>query len=204
MLRVAFAGAQDTGKTTLSRLISARLNMEGILCDYITEYARDHIKIAGAIEGLGDQYYTTERQIEREKLVTPKAKVMVTDSPVFLGAVYGLLLNKTESHHDQQLFNTLHALCLSVKYDVVFYLPPFHPVLADGTRPAELIELNPKIDKLVHAYLTLYCPHYITLHVGGIPQHDQIKERAARAMMIIKGSFDNDAKHCEANNNGKV
>jgi nicotinamide riboside kinase len=159
MLKVGISGAQDTGKTTVSRMLSGRLSSKGILTHYVSEYARDYLPKAGMVTSLAEQLFMTSQQVKRED-ETPKAmQVMVTDSPVFLGMVYSLLMSDTRKL-DKKSIIMLDRIYDKVLdhggYDIVILLPILWEPQDDGVRPAELRALNESIGARIDAYLTLH------------------------------------------------
>lgn len=164
MLKVAMAGAQDTGKTTVSRMLSGKLSSKGILTHYVSEYARDYLPKAGMVTSLAEQLFMTSQQIKREAETPKSMQVMVTDSPVFLGMVYSLLMtdvNRLDKKAIIMLDRVYDKVLDHGGYDIVILLPILWEPQDDGVRPAELRALNESIGSRIDAYLTL---HGITVH----------------------------------------
>ncbi len=82
-----FAGP-GAGKTTAAHEITALLKKQGIVTEYVPEYAKELV-FAEAFELLKDQKYVTGEQYRRINVLRGKVEVIVTDSPVLLGMVYG-------------------------------------------------------------------------------------------------------------------
>lgn len=75
------------GKSTCAAYIFAKLKMAGINAELVTEYAKD-TTWEGANEKLKCQLYITGKQAYRMMRVYGKVDVIVTDSPLAMGAMY--------------------------------------------------------------------------------------------------------------------
>lgn len=76
------------GKSTAALQICFELKKRGINAEYVSEFAKDLI-YDGKEEMLKDQRYVTDGQYERLNRLRGKVDVIVTDSPLLLGQVYG-------------------------------------------------------------------------------------------------------------------
>ncbi len=76
------------GKTTAALEICLELKKRGINAEYVSEFAKDLI-YDGKEEMLKDQKLVTDGQYERLNRLRGKVDVIVTDSPLLLGQVYG-------------------------------------------------------------------------------------------------------------------
>lgn len=76
------------GKTTAALQICLELKKLGINAEYVSEFAKDLI-YDGKEEMLKDQKFVTDGQYERLNRLRGKVDVIVTDSPLLLGQVYG-------------------------------------------------------------------------------------------------------------------
>ena len=76
------------GKTTAALQICLELKKLGINAEYVSEFAKDLI-YDGKEEMLKDQKLVTDGQYERLNRLRGKVDVIVTDSPLLLGQVYG-------------------------------------------------------------------------------------------------------------------
>lgn len=80
-------GGPGVGKSTAAAYIFAKLKMSGIHAELVTEYAKD--KIWEECESaLKCEYYINGMQAYRIARVFGKVEVIVTDSPILLGAIY--------------------------------------------------------------------------------------------------------------------
>jgi nicotinamide riboside kinase len=165
MIRVAFAGAQDTGKTTLAKEMSSRFRARNIITDYVEECARTYIgKWGSPLETLTDQLFILDKQIERELCVAPKCEVLFSDSPIFLSYAYVMLKwNNSNSQKDIDILLHMYDKVLRHgKYDIIIYLKPFREPTKDGIRSELLIGQNEQIDIMIRSFLDLHNMKYTT------------------------------------------
>jgi nicotinamide riboside kinase len=157
MIKIAFAGAQDTGKTTLSKYISSKFTSEGYLTDYVSEAARELItKWGGTGITISDQLLITQKQAEKELLVAPLSQMMFTDSPIFISYVYTLRSVDKNSPKDIDHLLNIYYYVLKSNYDLIFFLPTFRSPTPDGVRSKELIEDNERISAMIQGFLDLH------------------------------------------------
>lgn len=160
MIKVALAGAQDTGKTTVARMLSGRLSSRGILTHYVQEFAREYIPKAGSITSLAEELFLIEQQIKKERETPEAMKVMITDSPVFLAYVYSTLmatgLRKLDKKSIIMLGRVYDKVLDQGGYDLVFLLPVKWMPADDGVRPLELRRQNADIDLRIRSFLQLH------------------------------------------------
>ncbi len=159
MIKVALAGAQDTGKTTVARMLSGRLSSRGILTHYVQEFAREYIPKAGSITSLAEELFLIEQQIKKERETPDKMQVMVTDSPVFLAYVYSTLmvdLRSIDKKSVMMLGRIYDKVLDHGGYDLVTVLPVKWGVTDDGVRPEALRVQNGDIDLRIRSFLQLH------------------------------------------------
>jgi len=159
MLRVALIGAQDTGKTTLARGLAAHFSTQGLIAEYVPEYAREFIGQYGALSNA--ELLVTLKQIEKELLVSAKADVMFTDSPILLSYVYTLLTGDITDPRLWVVLDTIQGMInRHPPYDLIIHLTPFRQPRADGIRSPLLIAQNDEIAHRIVGYLMLHnLPH---------------------------------------------
>lgn len=87
-LIVNLFGGPGTGKSTNAAGVFYKLKSQGVNCEYIQEYAKDKTW-QGDRFSLTVQPYITCKQLYRQERVMNKVDVIITDSPIILGAVYG-------------------------------------------------------------------------------------------------------------------
>lgn len=80
-------GGPGCGKSTLARLISAKLSYMGYNTELVTEYCKNHLFMGLQPEGF-DQLYFFAKQVRSESIKYGKVDYIVTDSPIILSAIY--------------------------------------------------------------------------------------------------------------------
>jgi len=166
MIRVAFVGAPDSGKTTLAKVVSAELNLVGYIPAYIHEYARDYITKHGVRPyTVADQFMVFCRQLERENdMCSASTKIMYTDSPIMLPYIYAidLVMNDKDKDDLVYLYNrTLTAL--KNRYDLIFLLHAFRTTLKDDVRAQDWDRIS-KLDTQIKAFFDLHGLAYTELN----------------------------------------
>lgn len=81
-------GGPGTGKSTTAAQLFALLKHEGHNCELVREYIKDWVWDKRPIHEL-DQIYITVKQARKEYIIAKDVDVIVTDSPVLMGAHYG-------------------------------------------------------------------------------------------------------------------
>lgn len=86
-LVVNLFGGPGTGKSTNATYIFSELKRNGVVCEYVSEYAKDVTWEETQIL-LNNQIHVFSEQFRRQWRLLNKVDVIVTDSPLFLGLVY--------------------------------------------------------------------------------------------------------------------
>ena len=158
MIRVAFTGAPDSGKTTLAKMVSARLNLEGYVPAIIHEYARDYITQYGIRPNtVAEQFLVFYIQYEREEhMCSQSTQIMYTDCPLMLSYIYAIDLVKDDKDRDNlaYLYNKTLDI-LKDRYDLIFLLRPFRETVKDDVRAQDWDRIG-KLDKQIKAFLDLH------------------------------------------------
>lgn len=81
-----FAGP-GAGKSTGAAYVFAKLKLAGIDCEYVSEFAKDKVWENNS-EVFKNQFYITGKQSFKISRCFGKVDVIITDSPIALGAVY--------------------------------------------------------------------------------------------------------------------
>lgn len=82
-----FAGP-GAGKSTIAAEVFAALKRRGVLAELVREFAKEEVW-AGHKSSFENQLYISGVQSQRMRDLEGKVEVIVTDSPVLLGAIYG-------------------------------------------------------------------------------------------------------------------
>ena len=87
-LLVNLYAGPGAGKSTGAAYIFAKLKMAGIDCEYVSEYAKDRVWQEDQFPLKHCQLYVTGKQCLKITRLIGKVDVIVTDSPIMLGAMY--------------------------------------------------------------------------------------------------------------------
>ena len=161
-MRVAFAGAPDTGKTTLAKMVSSEFNLRGYKVTYIDEFARDYISRFGFAETAAEQYFIVRKQKEKEPPFLGVDEILFTDSPDFLSYIYCLDVADLESPKDRTILFEILSMVLPSRYNMVFLTKKFRETFDDGVR-SRFIESIDAIDEAIESFLKLHRIPYIIL-----------------------------------------
>lgn len=80
-------GGPGTGKSTGAAYIFSQLKLAGIDCEYVSEFAKDKVWEDNS-EVFKNQFYVTGKQAFKISRCFGKVDVIITDSPILLGALY--------------------------------------------------------------------------------------------------------------------
>ena len=86
-LIVNLFGSPGTGKSTCAAYIFALLKMQGISCEYVSEFAKDKVWEQN-MKIFENQFYITGKQSWKIARVFGQVDVIVNDSPILTGAVF--------------------------------------------------------------------------------------------------------------------
>lgn len=125
-LIINFYSGPGAGKTTVALELTAELKKAGFNVEYVPEYAKELV-LENKTELLKDQQHVIDEQYRRLDRFRDSVDVIVTDSPLLLGQVYGEgrisaeYHNQIRSYYDS-LFDLLNFLYL-IFFCVLFFLP---------------------------------------------------------------------------------
>lgn len=116
-LIVNLFGGPGCGKSTGATWLFSQLKLKGIDCEYVSEFAKDKVWEENK-EVFKCQFYITGKQIFKIARCVGKVDVIVTDSPMAIGAQYcesellkGAILEEFNKYSD----NNLNILLKRVK-----------------------------------------------------------------------------------------
>lgn len=98
-------GEPSAGKSTCTMDITAKLKRNGIMAEYISEFAKDKVWENDS-EVFRHQEYIFGKQSFKMGRVKDKVQVMVVDSPLILSAVYDKALGKNFRATVLDIFNS--------------------------------------------------------------------------------------------------
>lgn len=114
-LIVNFFGAPGSGKSTSAAGVFYKLKIAGIESELVTEYAKD-VVWEESFKTLNNQIFVFANQHHRIHRCLGKVDVIITDSPINLGIIYG----KMYGHLSPQLEELIKSEFLAQKnYNVV-------------------------------------------------------------------------------------
>lgn len=87
-LMINFYAGPSSGKTTAALELTAALKKAGYNVEYVSEYAKELV-LENRVAELNDQKHITDEQYKRFDRIRNSADIIVTDSPILLGLVYG-------------------------------------------------------------------------------------------------------------------
>lgn len=115
-------GEPSVGKSTAAAYIFAKLKMNGVCCEYVSEFAKDKV-YEGNAEVFKHQEYLFGEQSYKMARVKGKVNVIVTNSPLILSVVYNQNENLTENFENSvfEIFNSYtnlnYLICRSHSYE---------------------------------------------------------------------------------------
>lgn len=155
MLVVNLFGAPGAGKSTGAAYIFSQLKMKGINIELVTEFAKDKVWEDNK-EVFKNQAYIFGKQSFKMSRCKDKVDVLITDSPLFLSALYNT---------DEVLGEDFNKVVLNVfnSYDNInFFIKrnkPYNPVGRNQTEAesdALSLDLRLKLEKSGIEYLSMY------------------------------------------------
>lgn len=150
--RIGIAGGPSSGKTSVAKEISLRLNHNyGANSSDVVEYATSFIQKMKRYPNFNDQSWICMKQLERENTVARTANIVLSDCPIFISYIYAqraMRLLNASSFTDyalQSLYKrSIHSLDL---YDK-FYLLETINYRENGVRYHNLEESKQIFDEI--------------------------------------------------------
>jgi len=87
-LIINLLGGPGSAKSTMMASLFAELKWHGIDCEMVTEYAKDLVW-EESFKSLDNQFHVSATQYKRLKRMEGKVDIVITDSPLILGIIYG-------------------------------------------------------------------------------------------------------------------
>ena len=154
MLVVNLFGAPGAGKSTGAAYIFSKLKMAGINAELITEFAKDKTWEENKV-ALQNQAYVFGKQSFRMSRCKDKVDVLITDSPLFLSALYNSdeVLGEKFNEVVLNVFNSYNNINFFVRR-----VKPYNPIGRNQTaeEAAKLsMELELKLEKAGVEYVEI-------------------------------------------------
>lgn len=142
-LLVNLYAGPGAGKSTGAAYIFAKLKMAGVDCEYVSEYAKDRVWQEDQFPLQHCQLYVTGKQCLKITRLLGKVDVVVTDSPIAIGAMY----TAEKPYQDVCIYE-------AKKYKNTYnlFLNRFKPYNQNGRNQTE--EEAKEIDRKIKAFLT--------------------------------------------------
>lgn len=142
-LLVNLYAGPGAGKSTGAAYIFAKLKMAGVDCEYVSEYAKDRVWQDDQFPLQHCQLYVTGKQCLKIYRLLGKVDVIVTDSPIAVGAMY----TTEKPYQDVCLYE-------AKKYKNTYnlFVNRFKPYNQNGRNQTE--EEAKEIDRKIKAFLT--------------------------------------------------
>lgn len=172
--RIAVIGAQCTGKTTLAKLISEKLNLP-ILSEVARKFKKEQLS------ALNPEYPKIQEellnlQMEQESL----HKDFVSDRSTLDNLSYYLYGCADKVSSEDRSKYILRALSNADRYTYIFYLRPEFAIVEDNFRDCNPI-YQMKIDTIINTILQLYNIHHYKIT-------GSIEHRINKALEILNDS----------------
>ncbi len=208
MIRVAFTGAPDSGKTTLAKMVSAKMNLKGHVPAYVHEFARDYITKYGIRPNtVAEQFYVLRTQEKREReMCSASTQIMYTDCPIMLSYIYAIDLVRDSK--DLTMLGELYEETLRLmgvvknregglrdslalpdpRYDLIFYLRPFRETVKDDVRAQDWDRIG-RLDDQVKAFLVLHGIVHTELTDTNMERRVEYVEQAIEHVLNMKEKY---------------
>ena len=112
-------GGPGAGKSTMASMLFAKLKMQGVLCEYVTEYAKDMVW-ENRYNILNDQLYILAKQFRSLNRINGEVDVIITDSPLLASLYYNSAIqNPTDRLNEETLKNLI--LELNAKFNNIYF-----------------------------------------------------------------------------------
>jgi hypothetical protein len=143
-----FAGP-GAGKSTTCAGVFSLLKLHGVECEMVTEYAKDMVW-EGRDFIFKNQLYILGKQYHRLLRLKDKVDFIITDSPIFLSAIYG----DDESSSFKQVVYSKFSEFLNINF-YIQRVKPYHQIGRNQTEK-EAKELDDIVKQKIDEYKMTY------------------------------------------------
>lgn len=155
MLVINLFGAPGAGKSTGAAYIFSYLKMKGVNAELITEFAKDKTWEDNKM-ALSNQAYVFGKQSYRMSRCADKVDVLITDSPLFLSALYNQdeVLGEDFNKVVLNVFNSYENINIFVNRN-----KPYNPIGRNQTEE-ESDNLSVSLKEILNKYNINYTEHF--------------------------------------------
>lgn len=164
-------GGPGSGKSTMAARLFSELKESGIVAELVTEYAKD-LTWQESYHELANQIYIFGKQQHRIWRVYGKVEVIITDSPLLLGLIYG---------DSSDTFKKLVVEEYQSRNSIDIFLERVKPYSKIGRSQTE--EEARQLDSNIKTVLDMHVPSYYTI--------PGIKSSTDHILELIKDSISN-------------
>lgn len=191
MKRIGICGGPSSGKTTLARALTVKLSTSGHNVEHVTEYARFHIAeyLKQSTQTPRDplhQVIIFQNQVRWEAAVQDTVEYVISDSPVFMNAVYTYNVIDFDDYKQRIFYYQHYERLLEYSrnyYDYIFFLPPGDiGFVHDGLRGEDEARAE-QIGEQIRAFLVFHQMPFYTI------TGRDLDKRIERCLEIIHGNL---------------
>lgn len=144
-LVVNLFGGPGVSKSTNRALVFAKLKLAGVNCEEAPEFAKELVW-EGRHKALRYQQYIIGKQMWRVERLRGEVDVVITDSPILFGLVYGEKYTQAWEDHVIEVFQSWRTLNVHLIRD--FKKHPYNPKGRTQTQE-EAVEIDGKIERML-------------------------------------------------------
>lgn len=180
-------GGPGAGKSTVASMLFAKLKIQGVLCEYVTEYAKDMVW-ENRYNILNDQLYILAKQFRKINRINGEVDVIITDSPLLLSLYYNQSIKDKNQRINQTTLKRLIYELNSKFNNIYYFIERNHKYEQQGRYQSESesvkVSQNIKsmLDKLNISYKTLRSGEqtvdYIVKQIKGVLDEKNMLHRS--------------------------
>jgi len=177
-LVVNFFAGPGVGKSSIMANCFAKLKWQGYNCEMAPEYAKEKVW-ENSLSVLTDQFYVSAKQYHIIKRLEGKVEIILTDSPLLLGLIYG---NKEPKEFKDMLvtyFNTFNNLNI-----FLYRQKKYNPLGRLQTEEKAKI-----IDEKIKEIVNIYCKPNVKIEALE-SNVDKIVEKIENELKILNKKYD--------------